>query len=143
MRIFAMDVGDRRIGLAVSDELGWTAQGIGKLERKDSKSDLERLKEIISQYKPKEIVLGLPKNMNGSIGPQGEKVKNFGESLMKIFNGDIVYWDERLTTVSAQRVLIDADISRKKRKQKVDQIAAVLILQGYLDFINNKKKESE
>lgn len=136
LKILAMDVGDRRIGMAVSDAFCWTAQGIETLERSNDEKDFANLRSIIERIKPDKIVLGLPKNMNGTIGPQGEKVQNFGNRLKEFFSGEIVFWDERLTTVSAQRMLIDADLSRKKRKKNVDRVAAVLILQSYLDFLN-------
>jgi len=133
-----MDVGDRRIGMEVSDMLGWTAQGIATLERKSTEEDLVQIEKIIHQYQPEKIVVGLPKNMNGTLGPQGEKVKAFAETLEDRFNLEIVFWDERLTTVSAHKTMIEADMSRRKRKQKVDQLAAVLILQSYLDYLNRK-----
>ena len=138
MRILSMDVGDRRIGMEVSDMLGWTAQGIATLERKSTEEDLVQIEKIIHQYQPEKIVVGLPKNMNGTLGPQGEKVKAFAETLEDRFNLEIVFWDERLTTVSAHKTMIEADMSRRKRKQKVDQLAAVLILQSYLDYLNRK-----
>lgn len=138
-----MDVGDRRIGMAVSDQMGWTAQGIDTLERKSEKEDLDRIRDIIKYYSPEKIVIGLPKNMDGTIGAQGEKVKEFGELIKsKVFSGEIIYWDERLTTVYANRVLLEGDMSRRKRKKKIDKIAAVFILQSYLDYLNNQKKES-
>lgn len=141
LRIIGMDVGDRRIGMAVSDEMGWTAQGIGTLERKSHREDMERLKEIFSRYNPKKVILGLPKNMDGSLGPQSGKVKEFGEFLQShIYEGEIVYWDERLTTILAHRIMIDADMSRQKRKQRVDQMAAVFILQSYMDYLENQRK---
>lgn len=141
MRILAMDVGDRRIGMAVSDMMGWTAQGIDTLERKGRKYDMEQIGKVITQYNPGKLVLGLPKNMNGTIGPQGEKVKEFGKLLKsQVYQGEIVYWDERLTSVLANRIMINADVSRKKRKENVDRMAAIFILQSYLDFINNQEK---
>ena len=141
MRILAMDVGDRRIGMAVSDIMGWTAQGIETLERRNDKYDKEKIAKAIDLYNPEKIVLGLPRNMNGTIGPQGEKVKEFGQLLKEeVYKGEIIYWDERLTSVLANRVMIDADLSRRKRKKNVDMMAAVFILQSYLDYINNQKK---
>lgn len=137
-----MDVGDKRIGMAISDQMGWTAQGIDTLERKSEEEDLEKIQDVIKHYSPEKIVIGLPKNMDGSLGFQGEKVKEFGELIAKVFPGEIIYWDERLTTVYAHRILIEGDISRRKRKKKVDKIAAVFILQSYLDYLNNQKKES-
>lgn len=136
-----MDVGDRRIGMAVSDVMGWTAQGIDTLERRGQAYDMEYIGKLIAQYNPEKLVLGLPKNMNGTIGPQGEKVREFGELIKsKLYKGEIIYWDERLTSVQANRVMIDADISRKGRKHRVDRMAAVFILQSYLDFIGNKER---
>lgn len=136
-----MDVGDRRIGMAVSDSLGWTAQGIETLIRKGEKYDLEKINQVLDLYKPDKLVLGLPINMNGTMGPQGEKVKRFGELLREqAFSGDVIYWDERLTSVQANRIMIDADVSRKRRKENVDMMAAHFILQSYLDYMNNQKK---
>lgn len=141
MRILAMDVGDRRVGMAISDPMGWTAQGIETLERKNNKQDMEQIAKLIKRYNPEKIVIGLPKNMNGSIGPQGQKVKEFAELLKsEVYKGEIIFWDERLTSVMANRLMIDADASRAKRKKKVDKMAAVFILQSYLDFINNQKE---
>jgi putative Holliday junction resolvase len=136
-----MDVGDKRIGMAVSDCMGCTAQGIQTLERQTKHIDRVKVQNIIEKYNPEKIVIGLPKNMNGSIGPQAKKVQAFGEGLKTIYKGDIIYWDERLTTVSAHRAMIAGSVRRKTRKQKVDQIAAILILQSYLDFFNNQRKK--
>ena len=138
MRVLSMDVGDKRIGMAISDALGWTAQGIDTLIRRYDQSDQDFIQDVLNKYKPEKIVIGLPKNMNGTLGPQGEKVKMFANQLQEYYSGEVVFWDERLTTVSAHKAMIEADMSRKKRKQKVDQIAAVLILQSYLDYINRK-----
>ncbi len=141
MRILSMDVGDRRIGLAVSDPLGWTAQGLETLQRRSLDADLLYIHELVLKYAPEKIVIGLPKNMNNSIGPQGEKVLEFGEVLKQQLEPEIVFWDERLSSVAAHRVMIAGDVRRDKRKQRVDQLAAVIILQNYLDFIQNKKEE--
>jgi len=138
LKILSMDVGDRRIGMAVSDDLGYTAQGIATLMRRSSQYDLEQIKKTVDQYRPDCIVMGLPKNMNGTLGFQGEKVKQFAEELKSVLQQKIVFWDERLTTVSAHRAMLEADMSRKKRRERVDQIAAVLILQSYLDCQNQK-----
>ncbi|QUH20621.1 Holliday junction resolvase RuvX [Alkaliphilus sp. B6464] len=136
-RIMGLDVGDKTIGVALSDLLGWTAQGLETIRRIGIKKDLQRLEEIIKEYEVNKIVVGLPKNMNGTIGPQGEKVLEFNERLGKRFNNiEIVPWDERLTTVAAERSLIEADVSRKKRKEVIDKIAAIYILQGYLDSLS-------
>ncbi len=134
-RTMGLDVGDKTIGVAASDLLGWTAQGIETIIRTNIKKDLQRLEELVKSYEVNKIVVGLPKNMNGTIGPQGEKVLEFAERLKKRFSAEIVLWDERLTTVAAERSLIQADVSRKKRKEVIDKMAAVYILQGYLDSI--------
>lgn len=133
-RIMGLDIGDRTIGVAVSDLMGLTAQGITTIRRESKKKDLAQLKEIIKEKEVDYIVSGLPKNMNGTIGPQSEKVMKFCEFLEKETGLRIEYWDERLTTVSAEKMLIDGDVSRKNRKKVIDKLAAVLILQNYLDF---------
>ncbi|MFX0559075.1 Holliday junction resolvase RuvX [Tepidibacillus infernus] len=134
MRIMGLDVGEKTIGIAMSDELGWTAQGVEVLRRTSLERDITRLQQIINEYQVEEIVVGLPKNMNGSLGPRAEMIKEFAEILQQTFQLPIRFWDERLTTVSAERTLIEADVSRKKRKQVIDKMAAMLILQGYLDL---------
>ncbi|HET7658121.1 MAG TPA: Holliday junction resolvase RuvX [Bacillales bacterium] len=135
MRIIGLDVGTKTIGVAVSDEMGWTAQGIETIPRRagDAKSGIDRLRELVNEYQPEKIVVGLPKNMDGSIGPSGEACQQFANRIGKLFGIPIVMWDERLTTMAAQKVLISADMSRKKRKKVVDKLAASLILQGFLD----------
>jgi putative Holliday junction resolvase len=134
MRLLGLDFGERRIGVAVSDPLAITAQGISVIERGASvKKDLELIQKIIHTYEVDGIVLGLPKNMNGTEGPAAEKARNFGRLLEEKSSLKVIYWDERLSTSSAQRVMIDADISRRKRKASVDMLAAVIILQNYLD----------
>ncbi|OXM15421.1 Holliday junction resolvase RuvX [Paenibacillus herberti] len=132
MRILGLDYGDRRIGVALSDPMGWTAQGLEVLQRRDG-SELQRLAQLVIEHEVTEIVVGLPKNMNGTIGPRGEICIAFAEELRQLVNLPVHLWDERLTTVSAERTLIEADVSRKKRKQVVDKLAASLILQNYLD----------
>ncbi|HEX3048378.1 MAG TPA: Holliday junction resolvase RuvX [Bacillota bacterium] len=135
MRRLGLDLGERRIGIAVSDPLGITAQGISVYERKGSrKQEVEFFQNLIHTYEVKEVILGLPKNMNGSEGPAAEKARSFGEWLTKQFGITVVYWDERLSTSSAQQVMIEADVSRRNRKGKIDQLAATIILQNYLDF---------
>lgn len=134
MRILGLDVGEKTIGVAVSDELGLTAQGVEVVRRTKLEEDLRRLAEIIDEYSVEEIVVGLPKNMNGTIGPRAEWVMEFVSVLESEFELEIKYWDERLTTVAADRTLIEADVSRKKRKKVVDKLAAMFILQGYLDM---------
>ncbi|ANE47214.1 Holliday junction resolvase [Paenibacillus swuensis] len=135
MRILGLDYGDKTIGVALSDELGWTAQGLEVIRRKNEHQDFDlgRLQELVAEYGVEEIVVGLPKNMNGTIGPRAEKCMEFAEEIRQILQVPVRLWDERLTTVSAQRTLLEADVSRKKRKLVVDKIAAAFILQNYLD----------
>lgn len=133
MKLLGLDYGDRRIGVAVSDAFGWTAQGIEVVQRRDDASHMQRIAELATLHEVEEVVVGLPKNMNGTIGPRGELCIEFAESLRELLGLPVHLWDERLTTVSAERTLLEADVSRKKRKQVVDKIAAGLILQNYLD----------
>ncbi len=137
-RIMGLDIGDRTIGVAVSDLMGMTAQGVKTIKRTSKKNDIDEIKNIIKEKNVNLIVSGLPKNMNGTVGPQGEKVKKFCELIKEEIDIDIEFWDERLTTVAAEKTLITADVSRKKRKNVIDMMAAVLILQGYLDRISRK-----
>lgn len=132
-RIMGLDVGDKTIGVAVSDPLGITAQGITTINRVGLKRDLKELETIINEYEINKIVVGFPKNMNNTVGTQGEKVLKFVEKLENKFKIDIILQDERLTTVSAERVLIEGDVSRGKRKKIIDKVAATYILQSYLD----------
>ena len=134
MRIMGLDLGDKTIGVAISDEMGWTAQGIETIKRTTLDADMQRLEALITQYQVQEIVIGLPKNMNGTIGPRGELSQVFAELVKERFSKPVQLWDERLTTKAAERMLVAADVSRKKRKQVIDKMAAVMILQGYLDF---------
>ena len=134
MRILGLDVGDKTIGIAVSDELFFTAQGVEVIRRTNLQKDFARMAELVEQYNVDTFVIGLPKNMDGSIGDRGLLVKKFSEDLSEaISDKKIVFWDERLSTVAAQKSLIAADVSRAKRKQVIDKMAAVFILQGYLD----------
>ncbi|SMP48987.1 Holliday junction resolvase RuvX [Anoxynatronum buryatiense] len=135
-RILALDVGDKTIGMAISDPMGWTAQGLHTIRRDTLEVDIDALKTIIQQYEVTRLVVGLPKNMNGTIGPQAEKVRHFIEQLHPEISCEITEWDERLTTKMAERSLIEADLRRSKRKKIIDTAAAVCILQGYLDFLN-------
>ena len=132
-RIMGLDIGDKTIGVAVSDIMGITAQGVKTIIRESKKKDIEELKNIIKERQVNKIVSGLPKNMNGTLGPQGEKVLKLCELIKEETGLEIDFWDERLTTVAAERSLIEGDVSRKKRKKVIDMLAAVIILQGYLD----------
>lgn len=133
MRILGLDYGDARIGVAISDELGWTAQGLEVIQVQSDADAVRRIGQLIQAYHVDSIVLGLPKNMNGTIGPRGECSIAFAEKLKKTFALPVVLWDERLSTVAAERTLLAADVSRKKRKRVRDKMAAAIILQSYLD----------
>ncbi|KGM96176.1 Holliday junction resolvase [Clostridium novyi A str. 4552] len=135
MRILGLDVGDRTIGVAVSDPLGFTAQGITTIHRKNVEEDIDELKKICKEYAVELIISGLPKNMNGTVGEQGEKVIEFCDILKTKLEIPIKMWDERLTTVAAHKAMLEANLSRAKRKKIVDKMAATYILQGYLDSI--------
>lgn len=139
MRILGLDFGDRTVGVAVSDLMGWTAQGIEIVRRNEEnnlKSTIARLKEIVLEYQVEKIVLGFPKNMNNTLGERAEKTLIFKQKLEKGFNLEVILWDERLSTMFAERMLLEADLSRAKRKKVIDKMAAVIILQGYLDSIS-------
>lgn len=138
MRYLGLDVGSKTIGIAVSDLLGLTAQGITTIQRKSLEHDLLELEKYIKEYQAEAFVIGLPKNMDGSLGPTAELVQEFADVLQTRFSLPLRFWDERLTTVSATRVLLEGDVSRKKRKQVVDKLAAVFILQGFLDSLGYK-----
>ena len=133
-RIIGLDVGEKTLGVAVSDELGLTAQGLNVHKRTSLAADLAFLRELIADYQATAIVVGLPKNMDGSLGPQAQKTLAFVERVRQICAIPIVMWDERLTTREAERVLLEANTSRRRRKQVRDRLAAQLILQSYLDW---------
>ena len=139
MRIMALDVGSRTIGIACSDALLMTAQGIETLRRTSLENDFNRLRELISEYEVHELVVGMPKNMNGTKGERAEKTEEFVEKMKAVIDLPVTFWDERLSTVMAERQLIAADVSRKKRKGVIDKMAAVVILQGYLDRLQFSK----
>jgi putative Holliday junction resolvase len=139
MRILCIDYGSRRLGLAVCDELGLTAQGLATITRKNRERDLEEINRVIQQYAVETIVVGFPVRLNGTEGIQCEKVNRFVDILKSRFSLPIVKWDETLSTKEAEQVLIEANMSRKKRKGVVDKIAAAIILQDYLDYINRTK----
>lgn len=135
MRYMGLDVGSKTVGVAVSDPFGWTAQGVEiiPIDEELEEFGLDRLGELIAEYKVEALVLGLPKNMNNSIGPRAEASQKYGQLVIDRFDLPVFYQDERLTTVQAERMLISNDVSRKKRKKVIDKLAAVLILQNYLD----------
>jgi putative Holliday junction resolvase len=133
-----LDLGEKTIGVSISDELGWTAQGVEVIRRTSGSlaEDLARLEHLIKQYNISCIVVGFPKNMDGSIGPRAQQAQAFAKLLEEVTGLEVKLWDERLTTVAAERVLISADVRRSKRKQVVDKMASMLILQSYLDAQN-------
>lgn len=139
MRIMALDVGSRTIGIACSDALLMTAQGIETIRRTSLENDFNRLRELISEYEVHVLVVGMPKNMNGTKGERAEKTEEFVEKMKAVIDLPVTFWDERLSTVMAERQLIAADVSRKKRKGVIDKMAAVVILQGYLDRLQFSK----
>ncbi|MDP8258074.1 MAG: Holliday junction resolvase RuvX [Candidatus Aadella gelida] len=133
MRIMGLDIGTKNIGVAVSDETCTLAQGREVITRTSTEKVVSRIKELVEEFKVEEIVIGLPVNMDGTEGPRAKDSRMWGELLEKRFPFKCVLWDERLSTKEAEDIMISADISRKKRKKKIDQLAAQLILQGYLD----------
>ncbi|HHY18571.1 MAG TPA: Holliday junction resolvase RuvX [Firmicutes bacterium] len=143
MRYVGLDLGEKTIGVAVSDPLLISAQPLCVIWRKEDKaSDIQELKKVIEPYHPLELVLGLPKNMNGTEGPRADATRDFAESLQDA--GFTVHlWDERLSTMAVERVLIEADLSRKKRKKVVDQTAAAYILQGFIDRLKVDKEPNK
>ncbi|MBP1045448.1 Holliday junction resolvase RuvX [Enterococcus sp. BWM-S5] len=141
MRTMGLDVGSKTVGVAVSDLLGWTAQGVEiiRINEEQQEFGFERLGELIKEYEVSKVVVGLPKNMNNSIGPRAEASMAYGKQVEELFKLPVVYQDERLTTVQAERMLIEqANASRAKRKKVIDKVAAVMILQNYLDGAANK-----
>ncbi len=144
MRIMGLDFGSKTVGVAVSDPLLITAQGLEIIRRKDEnklRQTLARIEELIVAYEVSEIVLGFPKNMNDSIGPRAEISLEFKDKLERRTGLPVVMWDERLTTVAADRTMMEAGVRRENRKEYVDKIAATLILQGYLDYRTNTEKK--
>ena len=143
-RIMGLDFGSRTVGVAVSDALGLTAQGVEIIRREQEnklRRTLARIEELILQYHVSEIVLGYPKNMNNTVGERARKTLEFAEMLKRRTGLPVEMWDERLTTVAANRALIEGGVRREKRKEYVDMIAAVYILQGYLDSRERKTNE--
>ncbi len=140
MRILGLDIGDKRIGVSVSDELGITAQGRENIYRESDNQAINEICELINQLHIEEVIIGMPKNMNGTLGPQAEKVMEFSKALGSSVRIPVKHWDERLTTVIAQKSLTALNVKGRKKKKKVDRIASQLILQGYMDnkFLRNR-----
>ena len=135
MRTLALDLGRRRIGLAISDELGITAQGLPTIQRKNNRTDLAELSRIVRDRAVELILIGNPLHMSGDAGVQAENARLFGEMVRRHVGKEVRLWDERLTTVEASRVLRDSGISVEKRTRAIDQLSAVILLQSYLDFL--------
>lgn len=135
MRILGIDYGDARVGIAVSDALGLTAQGVGTIKNTGAKKLMEELSKIIAEYSPEKIVIGLPKNMDGTEGFRAEATYKFTDKLKEIYTGEIIFKDERLTTVGATRFLNETNTHGKKRKGVIDTVSACLILEGYLNSV--------
>ncbi len=132
MRILGIDYGDARVGVAVSDPLGLTAQGVGTIKNTGRKFLMSELEKVLTQYKPERIVIGMPKNMDGTQGFRAEATYKFAEDLKEIYHGDIDFFDERLTTVGASVFLNETNTRGKKRKKVIDTVSACLILEGYM-----------
>ena len=133
MRVLALDVGTKTIGVAVSDELGITANGVATIKRKDIEYDTAELGRIIGHYSPSELIVGIPYRSDGSVGKRGEEIMRLAETLNTRFGIPVKYWDESYSTADAEKLLISADVSRKKRKKVIDKMAAVYILAEYLE----------
>lgn len=142
MRIMGIDYGDSRIGIAVSDPFGWTAQGLDTVKRgaDGDEGALKKICQLVKQYDIEKIVVGFPRNMNGTIGPRADKTQEFIDMLSEKTGKEIIKWDERLTTVAAGKAMREMGIKASRNKEKVDRIAAVYILQGYLDSIGHNKQ---
>jgi putative Holliday junction resolvase len=138
-----LDLGAKRVGVALSDEMGWTAQALTVLERKPSDKFIAAVKDLVAKHQVTCLVLGLPRNMDGSLGPEAQRVLSMVSELKKHLDVELTTWDERLSSSAAERVLIEADVRRSKRKTVVDKIAAALILQNYLDYLGSRPKEDQ
>ncbi|MDI9485422.1 MAG: Holliday junction resolvase RuvX [Bacillota bacterium] len=133
MRLLGLDVGEKTIGVAVSDAMGWTAQGVTVIRRTSKEKDYAALKDLVEEYAVEKFVVGLPIRTDGSFGPEADKIREFGRELEREFRLPVEYWDERYSTAAAERILLEGDVSRAKRRLVIDKVAAALILQAYLD----------
>jgi len=143
MRILGLDIGDKRTGVALSDPLGLTAQGLGFIEATGVDSLVEKVARLVKEREVSTVVVGLPRNMDGSLGERAARSSKVARRLKEAAGVDVVLWDERLTTCQAERVLIDADLSRRRRKEVVDMTAAVLMLQAYLDRLRAEERNEK
>ncbi len=143
MRLMGLDVGDKRIGIAISDELGFTAQPLVLYERKGPRQDATFIKEKLQELGINELVIGMPYMMKGGLSTQANRVVQFADMVKAVCPVQVIFWDERFTTLQANRSMLEGDLSRRNRKSKVDVIAAQLILQGYLDSLRIKREREE
>lgn len=139
MRILGLDVGTKTIGVAVSDPLGMTAQTVKTVRRTTEEADLEQLRALIAEYEADEVLVGLPLNMNGSEGPSVAMARALGDAVAAKLDIRVTYRDERYSTMAAERILLEGDVSRKKRRQVIDKMAAAYVLQGYLDYLAQRR----
>mgnify|MGYP006268932747 CR=1 FL=1 len=142
VRIMGLDIGSHTIGVAITDELRITAQGLKTIRRKSKQEDFEEIIRVIDQFKIGKIVVGLPKNMNGTLGKQAETILQWIKAIREKVDLPVVTWDERFSTVEASKILLEADLSRAKRKKAIDKLAAVIILQGYIEKDRNQNDGS-
>ena len=133
MRTMGLDLGEKTIGVAISDELGWTAQGVTTVRRSKPSADFLALEKLASEREVARVVIGLPLHLDGREGPEAVRARKFGEAVSKRLGLPVEFWDERLSTVAAEKALLEGDASRAKRRKVIDQVAATLILQGWLD----------
>jgi putative Holliday junction resolvase len=138
----ALDPGTKRIGVALSDEMRWIAQPLETFERRSEEADIAHIQGLVEQHNVRQVVMGLPFRLDGSIGPEAEQIKRFLERLEQTLSVPVVPWDERLTTKSAEALLIEADVSRRKRKGTVDRVAAAILLQSYLESLPSGETEA-
>jgi putative Holliday junction resolvase len=141
MRIMGLDLGTKTIGVAVSDLLGLTAQGIKVIRRHTWDEDIQELEQLVQDYEVEEMVIGLPRRTTGDLGPEAERIRGEGDKLGKVLGLPVTYWNEWFSTVSAEQVLLEADVSRRRRREVIDQVAAAIILQNHLDSLRNRRDD--
>jgi putative Holliday junction resolvase len=141
-RVLGLDVGTKTIGVAVSDPLGLTAQSLGTIRRRGLQEDLKAIGNLVEKYHVQRVVVGLPLHMDGRLGDQGEEVVAFGKKIEECLGVAVSFWDERLSTVAAERILLEGDLSRGKRKKVIDKVAACWILEGYLQREREREKRN-
>jgi len=142
-RILALDPGTKRIGVAVSDEMGWIAQPLETFERRSITADLMHIQQLVHEHEVDRVILGMPFRLDGSVGPAAEQVEQFKAMLEDVLTVPVIPWDERLTSKSAEAILIEANVSRRKRKGAVDRVAAAILLQSYLESLSAEKPSSQ